>query len=157
MNRDLHPHQERALEALRLSLGSGKRRPMLQAPTGAGKTILAAAIVERALAKGKQVLFTVPALELVDQTVERFFEEGITDIGVMQGQHVMTNMQRQVQVASVQNPHAPDDPARRSGPRRRGAQVVRVLCRVDGPAGMAAGAVYWLERLTLDERLRQAL
>src|SRR5687767_14185337 len=102
MNRDLHPHQEQALEALRLSLGSGKRRPMLQAPTGAGKTILAAAIIERALRKDKRIIFTVPALELVDQTVERFWEEGITNIGVMQGQHVMTSMERRVQVASVQ-------------------------------------------------------
>lgn len=53
MNRDLHPHQERALQALRLSLGSGKRRPMLQAPTGAGKTMIAAAIVDGALSKGQ--------------------------------------------------------------------------------------------------------
>ena len=44
---------------------------MVQAPTGAGKTVLAAAIVEGALAKGKRVLFTVPFLSLVDQTVER--------------------------------------------------------------------------------------
>ena len=37
--RPLRPHQERALDALRKSLASGHRRPMLQMPTGAGKTL----------------------------------------------------------------------------------------------------------------------
>ena len=39
MNRELRPHQTRAIEMLRQSLGSGKRRPVLQAPTGFGKTL----------------------------------------------------------------------------------------------------------------------
>ena len=51
--RPLRPHQERALEALRRSLASGRRRPMLQMPTGAGKTLLAAHIIRRAFDKGK--------------------------------------------------------------------------------------------------------
>lgn len=54
MNRKLRPHQSRAIEKLRKSLGSGKRRLVLQAPTGFGKTRLAAAIVEGALAKKKR-------------------------------------------------------------------------------------------------------
>lgn len=49
--RPLRPHQERALNALRQSLATGHRRPMLQAPTGAGKTLLAAHIVSSALNK----------------------------------------------------------------------------------------------------------
>ena len=36
MNRELRPHQTRAIEMLRESLASGKRRPVLQAPTGFG-------------------------------------------------------------------------------------------------------------------------
>ena len=72
MRFDLHPHQALALTRLRASLLAGKKRPMLQAPTGAGKTLLAAAIVDGALEKGKRVLFTVPLLSLVDQTVEAF-------------------------------------------------------------------------------------
>ena len=50
---------------------------MLKAPTGAGKTIIGSAIVEGALAKGKRVLFTVPFLSLVDQTVAAFAAQGI--------------------------------------------------------------------------------
>jgi DNA repair protein RadD len=45
----LFPHQDRAIEQLRQSLVGGKRRPMLQLPTGAGKTVIAAHIVRGAL------------------------------------------------------------------------------------------------------------
>ncbi|MCP4305655.1 MAG: DEAD/DEAH box helicase, partial [bacterium] len=100
--RPLYPHQEEAIARLRRSLGSGKRRPMIQAATGFGKTILAAAVVEGALAKGNRVTFVVPALSLIDQTVDRFWSEGIRDIGVIQGRHELTNGLRPVQVASVQ-------------------------------------------------------
>ena len=62
MKFDLHPHQARALMALKSSLLVGARRPMVQAPTGSGKTVLAASIVTGALAKGNRVLFVVPFL-----------------------------------------------------------------------------------------------
>jgi len=67
---DLHEHQQIAIEMVRRSLSTGHRRPMLQAPTGFGKTIVSAAIVEGALQKGNPVVFVVPALSLVDQTVD---------------------------------------------------------------------------------------
>jgi DNA repair protein RadD len=102
MKLELRPHQAKAIEMLRQSLGSGKRRPVLQAPTGFGKTLLAAAVVEGALAKKKRVIFTVPALSLVDQTVKAFWDDGVRDVGVIQGTNVMTDWSRPVQVASVQ-------------------------------------------------------
>lgn len=98
----LRPHQEKAIEMLRASLRSGKKRPMLQAAVGFGKTIVAAKITQSALEKGKRVLFVVDAISLIDQTVEKFAANGITNIGVIQGQHMMTDWSRQVQVASVQ-------------------------------------------------------
>ena len=100
--RSLRPHQERALEALRHSLASGRRRPMLQMPTGAGKTLLAAHIIRRALDKGKRVAFLVPALSLIDQTITALEAEGIEAIGVMQGIHPRTDRDQPVQVCSVQ-------------------------------------------------------
>jgi superfamily II DNA or RNA helicase len=100
--RPLRPHQERALESLRASLASGHRRPMLQAPTGFGKTLTAAHIIQRALDKGNRVIFTVPALSLVDQTVAAFAAEGINSVGVMQGYHPATDAEQPVQVCSVQ-------------------------------------------------------
>jgi DNA repair protein RadD len=100
--RPLRPHQEHALEALRGSLAAGKRRPLLQLPTGAGKTVIAANIIRRALAKGKRVAFPVPALSLVDQTIAAFEAEDIHCVGVMQGIHPRTDREQPVQVCSVQ-------------------------------------------------------
>jgi superfamily II DNA or RNA helicase len=98
----LRPRQEQALAALRASIGSGCKRIVMQAPTGFGKTRLSAEIVSRAQDRGNRVIFTVPALTLVDQTVQMFYDQGIRDIGVMQANHEMTDPTRSVQVASVQ-------------------------------------------------------
>jgi DNA repair protein RadD len=100
--RALRPHQERALDALRASLAAGKRRPMLMAPTGAGKTLLAAHIIKRALAKGRRVAFVVPAVVLIDQTVSAFEAEGIHAIGVLQSVHPRTDRDAPIQICSVQ-------------------------------------------------------
>lgn len=98
----LRPHQEKALAMLRQSLASGNRRVVLQAATGFGKTVVAAKIVQGALAKGNRVLITAPMISLINQTVASFEHEGIHDIGVMQSNHPRTNPLARVQVASVQ-------------------------------------------------------
>jgi DNA repair protein RadD len=102
MIRQLRPHQVAGIEALREALRAGKRRPVLQAATGAGKTLLAAGIIEMALNKKKRALFTVPRISLIDQTVDAFMHEGVVDVGVIQACHEMTDPTRLVQVASVQ-------------------------------------------------------
>ena len=100
--RPLRDHQVSAMAMLRQSLGTGHLAPMFQASTGFGKTRVMAEITLGALAKGKRVLIIVPALSLVDQTVAALRDEGIDDIGVIQGIHEMTNSAAPVQVASVQ-------------------------------------------------------
>lgn len=71
-------------------------------PTGSGKTATAAAVIESALGKGRRVIFTVPAISLITQTIESFRRDGITNIGVMQGQHELTDADQPVQICSVQ-------------------------------------------------------
>lgn len=100
--KDLRAHQQKAIDLIRQSFGSGNRRVVLQAATGFGKTLVAAKIIEAALAKGKRVIFTVPAINLIEQTVAAFEAERIRDIGVMQANHPRTNPLARVQVASVQ-------------------------------------------------------
>lgn len=100
--RPLRPHQSAALALLKRSFLAGYRRTVCQLPTGAGKTRLAAEIVNGALAKGNTCAFTVPAISLIDQTIESFAMEGIDCVGVMQGNHERTNMAMPVQVCSVQ-------------------------------------------------------
>ena len=61
----LRPHQVHAIAELRRSLASGHRRPVLQMPTGAGKTRTAAEVINLARAKGNpHALFIVPAISL---------------------------------------------------------------------------------------------
>ena len=82
MSKTLHHHQTRALEMLRESMRLKKTRPVLQAPTGWGKTVVAAKIIESARAKGNRVWFWVDAIGLIEQTVRAFWAEGIRDMGV---------------------------------------------------------------------------
>lgn len=110
MRSELRPLQVEAIASLRQALASGSRRPMVQAPTGWGKTILAAAIVDMALAKGNRVVFCAPAVSLIDQTVEKFYSEGITDVGVIQADHPLTDWSKPVQVASIQTLERRDRP-----------------------------------------------
>jgi superfamily II DNA or RNA helicase len=71
-------------------------------PTGAGKTLTAAHIVAGARDKGNRVVFVVPAVELIDQTVEAFRTEGLYSVGVIQADHHLTDAKQPIQVASVQ-------------------------------------------------------
>jgi DNA repair protein RadD len=100
--RKLRPHQERAIAGLRQSLSSEHKRPMLQMPTGSGKTLTSAHIVSGALAKGKRVAFCVPRKTLIDQTVHEFEREGISAIGVIQAAHLRTDSRQPIQVCSAQ-------------------------------------------------------
>lgn len=100
--KQLRPHQAKALDMLRASVTAGRRRVVIQMPTGAGKTLTAAKIIHSALAKGRRVIFTAPAISLIDQTVTAFEAEGIHDIGVMQANHPRTDRRAPVQIASVQ-------------------------------------------------------
>lgn len=99
---NLRDYQLDTISKIRLALSQGSKRPVVQAPTGAGKTVIAAAIVKMAREKGNRVIFCVPALSLINQTVERFQQNGITEVGVIQGLHEMTDYRQPVQVASIQ-------------------------------------------------------
>lgn len=102
MAHELRDYQNAAIDNLRDTLRRGVKRVVLQMPTGAGKTALAGAIVRMATDRGKKVIFTVPALSLVDQTVESFESDGVLEIGVMQAFHERTDGLAPVQVCSVQ-------------------------------------------------------
>lgn len=99
---ELRDYQAQAIQNVREKLKAGKKRVVLQMPTGSGKTATAAAVIDSALGKGRRVIFTVPALSLITQTIDSFRRDGITDIGVMQGQHILTDADQPVQICSVQ-------------------------------------------------------
>lgn len=57
----LRIYQEMAISKMRDSVHSGNRRIVLQLPTGAGKTLIAARIVRSAVEKRQRVLFIAPS------------------------------------------------------------------------------------------------
>jgi superfamily II DNA or RNA helicase len=98
----LRPQQTSLIDQIDSAIESGCRRIVVQAPTGFGKTIIASIIANNILDAGKRAIFTVPALSLIDQTVDKFYRNGVWDVGVIQAQHPLTNYARPIQVASVQ-------------------------------------------------------
>ncbi len=99
---ELRDEQSSAIARLDGLLEQGKRRVIVQAPTGFGKTLVATSILRRELEQGKRTLFVVPVIALIDQTIQSFNALGIDDIGVIQAYHERTNWDQPIQIASVQ-------------------------------------------------------
>lgn len=97
----LRPYQAQALINLRQSFASGHLRPLLQAPTAAGKTVIASEIIKGAMAKGNRVIFVCDRIELIDQTSATFDAFGIPH-GVIQANHPKTNRKLDIQIGSIQ-------------------------------------------------------
>jgi DNA repair protein RadD len=100
----LRPYQASAIDALRASLRSGKRRPVLVAPTGSGKTVIAREVIRMARAKAKRVLFLAPRRELIYQASQRLADAHILHGVVMAGEP--RSLLADVQVASFDTLHA---------------------------------------------------
>ena len=111
---NLRPYQNQAVENLRAEIRSGNRHPVLVAPTGAGKTVIAANVVRSAVERGTRVIFLAHRRELINQCSGKLGDNDISH-GVLMAKHPRTDPAQLVQVASVQtlvrrlgkNPHAP--------------------------------------------------
>jgi DNA repair protein RadD len=103
--RELRPlrfYQEPLPGLIRDAVREGHWHTVVQAPTGYGKTLVSAHLIDSALAKGKRPLFICPAITLVNQSLKAFEREGILDVGVIQADHERTDSSCQVQIASMQ-------------------------------------------------------
>ncbi|CAK0757475.1 DNA repair protein RadD [uncultured Gammaproteobacteria bacterium] len=79
--RTLRPYQNKAIADILAKLRR-YRLVLLQLPTGAGKTCIAATVVKKLVTHGKRVVFLVHRVELLEQTSRTFSDEGI-DHGVL--------------------------------------------------------------------------
>jgi superfamily II DNA or RNA helicase len=95
----LRPYQQQAINDLRMAYRSGAQAPLLVAPTGAGKTIILAAITQGAAARSRRVLILVHRRELIHQASAKLAAIGV-DHGVIAAGIPAANAP--VQVASVQ-------------------------------------------------------
>lgn len=97
----LREYQARAVEALRENIRSGVRNQILSAPTGSGKTMVAAHLLKECYEKGKRAVFCADRIPLIDQTSATLDEYGIPH-GVIQASHWRRRGYERVQVASAQ-------------------------------------------------------
>lgn len=98
----LRDYQATAIDGLRELIRTGKRRLILCAGTGAGKTLTSASMIKDASAKGSYVLFIIDRVNLADQTSAVFDEYGIPH-GVVQGDHPRWQPYENVQVCTAQS------------------------------------------------------
>lgn len=98
---ELRPYQLDAVEALREGLRNGYKNQILCAPTGSGKTVIGAHLINECRKKGNRAIFVCDRINLIDQTSVRFDEFGI-DHGIIQANHWRTRLYEPVQVASAQ-------------------------------------------------------
>lgn len=94
-------YQSPAVQQVREHIRAGKRRILINAPTGSGKTVMASALMELTANKGNRANFVVDRLSLIDQTSQTFMRYGL-DHGVIQSQHPLYRPSMPIQVCSVQ-------------------------------------------------------
>jgi superfamily II DNA or RNA helicase len=98
---NLRPYQEKTLDELRKGFLSGKRVQILYAPTGAGKTEMAIALMAATKSKGNKAAMLLDRVVLCDQTSGRLERYNI-DHGVMQAGHWRYRPYEEIQVCSAQ-------------------------------------------------------
>ncbi len=97
---ELRPYQSAAVQSARLAMAGGKKRIVINSPTGSGKTILAEAVIRGAVAKGKRVVFLCNRIGLVKQASQHLARNGIAH-GILQGENTV-HVHLPVIVASIQ-------------------------------------------------------
>ena len=98
---ELRGYQTDTLEALRKGFAAGANAQILYAPTGAGKTEMAIALLEATRKKGNRAAMLLDRIILCDQTSQRL-EKYHIDHGVMQSGHWRYRPHEKIQVCSAQ-------------------------------------------------------
>jgi DNA repair protein RadD len=96
---DLRDYQSEVIAKTGEVIKSGKRRPIIVAPTGSGKTIVAADIIRSAVARHRNVLVLAHRREIISQTSDKLHRLGIPH-GIIQAGFSPRPLER-VQVASI--------------------------------------------------------
>jgi superfamily II DNA or RNA helicase len=98
---ELREYQLEAIEAVRALIRGGKKNIVLCAPTGSGKTVIGAYLINESKKKDKRSAFVVDRITLIGQTSDTFEKYGI-DHGVIQADHPKQASWKRVQICSAQ-------------------------------------------------------
>lgn len=96
----LRDYQQESVDKIRSAMSMGFRAPLLQLPTGGGKTVIFCHIAEQAAAKGKRVYILVHRQELLRQTSKSLSEMRVEHGLIAAGKSM--SLIDPVQIASVQ-------------------------------------------------------
>ena len=98
----LRPFQCDAVDQIESEIAGGKRRPILVAPTGSGKTIIGSEYIKRLIAKYKRVLVIAHRREIIVQTSNKLTANGVRHGVILAGKEKDLRPLERVQVASIQ-------------------------------------------------------
>ena len=101
---ELRPYQHDVIARVEREIASGRSLVLMVAPTGSGKTVIAAAIIAKAAAASRKALVIAHRREIVGQTHAKLYAVGI-DAGIIQAGWPHRPFEP-VQVASIQTLHA---------------------------------------------------
>jgi superfamily II DNA or RNA helicase len=100
----LRPYQSDVIARIDAEIVAGRRRILMVAATGAGKTIVAGAVIADNASRQKHVLFLAHRRELIQQTSAKLHAAGV-DHGIVQAGFPTRPCER-VQIASISTLHA---------------------------------------------------
>lgn len=98
---ELYEYQTGILDLLRQGFAQGHKHQILVAPTGAGKTEMAIALLEASSNKGNRAAMILDRVVLCDQTSQRLQKYNIPH-GVMQSGHWRNRPYERIQICSAQ-------------------------------------------------------
>ena len=97
----LRDYQQHIVDSVRAKIMNGKRRPLVVAPCGSGKTVIFAHIARLAQAKNKRTVIVVHRRELIRQAYDKLKAIGVTPGLILANEQ--TDYDNMVQVASIQS------------------------------------------------------
>ena len=100
----LREYQLHVIAEIEAAITAGRRRILLVAATGSGKTVIAGEVIHRAIARRERVLFLAHRREIIRQSSEKLHAVGV-DHGILQAGSP-TRPSERVQVASIATLHA---------------------------------------------------